>query len=493
MRNLSRDGTIFQDREGCFSNLNQGTINLDTTFSEKTSAPISEGPGKRFKVAIISEGLGNLGDAYYYTKEALQYAYTNKVFEGAHFFADHPSSFEETNRPERSVGDMYGHYENVMYDVVEGLGTLTADLVLLEGDSSDWIGDQLSHALKFSSKYPNEEYIGISINASGDAELTNIDEVISAAPMKCRDKLQMAKEQGINTIKVTKVINSAISADLVTSAGARGRILQRLESSKQEKIKMSKNKETEAAPAPEAPAPEKHDDEQQDIELIKSMLKKYVGGKSDKEDEGMIRQAAKAYNEMGHPMGEAYEMAAKHFKASKMMKQKEDEAAKKEMEKNPAPAPAAPAPEAPAPEKKTDAPAPEKKDEKPAEKKEEECNDGKKKEEESEKKEDEADEGKKKEAALLGEIAALKNKLAEKEFEGYVESTLAKSGMKREQTSQFRECLEGVKTQKQFDLLFKTFKAGLEGKGSVTFTESNPEKVVVTDKKETLSFADCKN
>lgn len=53
--------------------------------------------------------------------------------------------------------------------------------------------------------------------------------MIKAAPRGARDKLVQAKNEGIETVKVVKTITAAVSADMVTEAGAGGKILKIIE------------------------------------------------------------------------------------------------------------------------------------------------------------------------------------------------------------------------------------------------------------------------
>lgn len=178
-----------------------------------------------FNAVLIREGMGNMHDAFYYTKEALESAIP--IFEGAKAYADHPTASEEDERPERTTRDIIGHYEGLAVQTGEdGCAELCGKLDVLQ--SEQWAIDRINRAVKNTSKFPDKPFIGFSINANGDAEETPIDEVISMAPDGAKDKLIEAKANGIDTVRVVRKIKSAVSCDLVTQAGAGGKAVNNL-------------------------------------------------------------------------------------------------------------------------------------------------------------------------------------------------------------------------------------------------------------------------
>jgi len=195
-----------------------------TSFRESAA-----GGGNTFRVALIEEGMGNMHDAFYYTREALESAV--QVFNGLKSYADHPSLDEEETRPERSVRDIFGHFENLeISENDSGCAELHADLPTLP--SAQWARDLMVRAVENAEKFPDTPFIGLSINANGDAEPTPIDDVIKMAPEGAKAKLAEAKANGIDTVKVVRLIKSAVSCDLVTEAGAGGKILNIIEGEK---------------------------------------------------------------------------------------------------------------------------------------------------------------------------------------------------------------------------------------------------------------------
>jgi len=201
-------------------------------FKESAASDNGIGP-TRFKTVLIQEGMGNLKDAYFYSKEALKGAVP--IFEGKKIYADHPSEFEEQNRPERSVRDVLGHFENIEFVENEsGQAQLVGDVVILPDNDFRWARALMRHAVDYSNKYPDKEFVGLSINASGEAKelpIKNILEGNVSEPIKL--KLEKALDSGIDMIRMVYQISEAVSCDLVTSAGAGGKVLQVLESNKE--------------------------------------------------------------------------------------------------------------------------------------------------------------------------------------------------------------------------------------------------------------------
>lgn len=183
---------------------------------------------KIFDCQLIEEGMGNFGDAYYYHREALDSAV--QLFTGVKIYADHPSVIEEETRPERSTRDILGHFENL--EVVADKDTAAKLIGKVDVLSSEkWAIARMQRAIENAKKFPDKDFVGLSINAAGDAEETPIDEVISWAPASAKPKLLEAKANGIDSVKVVRKLKSAISCDFVTEAGAGGKILNFIEGS----------------------------------------------------------------------------------------------------------------------------------------------------------------------------------------------------------------------------------------------------------------------
>lgn len=315
----------------------ESSIGTRTRLREASGSP---GDGNRFKVVLIQEGMGNLRDCFFYTKECLKASAS--LFEGVKCYADHPNEIEEQIQPERSTRDILGHYENVVYVEEAGRGELQAELVLCEGVAFEWAKSLLTNALEYVTKYPNADFVGFSINANGQASSVPVAEFMRSndLPESVTGKLQQAIDQGIDEIRpVSLLTGDAVSCDLVTEAGAGGKILTMMERNKkpmkptpaQKKAldeKHRKNREAAAAKAREAGqdgagdgdsgAQDDHADAGQDAALFQKMIKQYLpkGGEGVDQEEsmGMAKAAHEHFMKQGMEAHEAYEAAGEHMK-----------------------------------------------------------------------------------------------------------------------------------------------------------------------------------
>lgn len=450
----------------------------------------------RFRAILIQEGLGNLKDGFFYTKEALRSAVP--VFEGRKFYADHPSSFEEEVRPERSVRDVYGHFENIEYKEAEdGTGQLHGDIVVLTDESADWVRARLVHAIEYAKKYPDKDFLGLSINASGDAAPVPAEEFLQREGVvkSAIAKVQEAIAGGLTEIKVVNTIDQATSCDLVTEAGAKGKVLQMLEANRMAKHE-SEKKEAEAEEKKkeaEEAAPAAHDDEQADKELILSMLKKHglIGGEEEQAEEAAPADGEppvhadadaeeKPEGEEKAPAKEAEEgeeakmmKAAMHYhQAYKAAGYEAAEAADRAVEAMKCAKHAHEAMEAAEAAHK--------------EAKEDECKEA------EEKKEAHKESGEV--IKLKGENAALKERLAKLEVEKYLDKKLQESRLPMSVTKRFRESVKsGFKSTKEVDEKFKSF---IEGYQAFSGEAASLDEFVMTEKNTgaatgEISLADC--
>lgn len=196
---------------------------LSSKFKEAVVLKSQDLPTK-FRVVLLEEGMGNSTDTYYYDRGALESAVD--IFTGLKIMADHPSAEEKEIRPERSTRDILGHYENLGVEISEsGQAQLCGDVDILPSDDCEWARARMVRAIENAKKFPGRDFIGLSINASGPSEEVQIDEIIKICPDGAKQKLVDAKAEGIDTVKLVKKISRAVSCDLVTEAGAGGKIL----------------------------------------------------------------------------------------------------------------------------------------------------------------------------------------------------------------------------------------------------------------------------
>lgn len=147
--------------------------------------------GPRYRVRII-EG-PRWGSSGFYTSEALDSAPT--AFEGRKAYLDHPTDSEDAQRPERSLRDLVGHYENV---------TREADGVY---------GDLLVR--------PHMAELVESLASSGDLDVS-IRATAEATP---------GEVNGRAGLVISRFLEGR-SVDLVTEAGAGGRVYELIESAR---------------------------------------------------------------------------------------------------------------------------------------------------------------------------------------------------------------------------------------------------------------------
>ncbi len=190
-----------------------GSLKWAVKFCEAKTGDVNEAT-REIPVYIISEGPGNQADKHFYTKEALQKSFQR--FDGAKAYADHPSKIEEQSRPERSIRDVIGHYHSAEFVEVGGVGKIKAILKVNQGDAFQWVWDMLQEALAFADKFPDQDYVGISIAADG----------ITAE----------SERDGEAWNDVTE-ISRVVSADIVTQPAAGGKPLRESVPSLRESVK----------------------------------------------------------------------------------------------------------------------------------------------------------------------------------------------------------------------------------------------------------------
>lgn len=460
------------------ANVSMREFNFKTNAFLETDSTYNPN-GTVFKVVLLQEGMGNFADRFYYTRKALESALP--VFEGKKIYANHPSMIEEQARPERDVRDILGHFEGLhIEETDDGRSQLVANLTILQDQPFEWARALMRHSVDYAKKYPDKEFVGLSINASGDATEMPLSSLMETEqiPPSAVVKLQKAQSEGIENARVVNVIESAVSCDLVTEAGAGGKILQLLEEEKTMKTK--KNKE---AAAKGKDAEKKlnlredgagdggsddggdagHADAAQDKELIKSMLKKHLGlDDASPEEMEMYQSAHEAFSEMGMEDEKAHEAAANAMKLHKHMAAKG-------------------AKDQPAPDKDGDGDG-----------------DGGQQEGETQMTQQESNRVEKLEkelARLSGVVAKYQERDAQSEVAAHVEKVCADSKLPMSATKQFKKLVEGKKSIKQVDELFQVFKEGHSVAGGeasdVIFGIEKQAGGVEGGK--AVSFADCVN
>lgn len=202
------------------------------SFREAQAADAGKSGKTKYRVILLEEGLGNFGACCYYSRPALESAI--QIFDGKKIYADHPSEGEFESRPERSVRDILGHFEDLKLEETKaGRAQLTGDVVVMGGESYRWARELMEHAVEYAKKFPDKEFVGLSINAKGESDDMPIQAAIKrGVPDEAMPKLQEAINQGIDSVVYVHSFTSAISCDLVTEAGAGGKILSLIEGAK---------------------------------------------------------------------------------------------------------------------------------------------------------------------------------------------------------------------------------------------------------------------
>lgn len=442
----------------------RGKFEFTGRFKESIDGGAS-GKGKRFRVTMLEEGLGNFGDAFYYTGDAIKSC--PPIFEGKKFMLNHPSESEEEDRPERDVRDISGYFENCAAEESEdGRLALMADLVVA-GDPSDPTDPfkrervLMLESIEYAKKHAGQDLAALSINAGGDFDTMPIEQFMETGtiPDVCREKLLEAVKQGVTVVRPVRVMQAAVSCDLVTTAGAGGSINQLLEGGKmkpaaKKPIDAAATQETEESAqhedegAADAGASDdvaaddekggEHDDADQDEELIKSMLDKYVGDPQHSDDDkAMAKEAYQSAKEAGLEGKEAEKAAGYAMKMAKQKQAKESKAAMEAEEKAQQEAGGLDVKAKPVGDAGSAA-----KDQKSKE-----------------------SAGGNTVVKLTAEVARLSSELEAIRLEKHMDKALRESKLPMSATKKFRECVKNVRSVKDFDSKLGIFKEayGLRG------------------------------
>lgn len=419
--------------------------------------------GQYFKcgVVLIQEGLGNFGDSAYYSREALESGVA--LFEGKKLYVNHPSVSEEEDRPERSVRDILGHYENVhIAENENGQSELRANLVTMKGESYAWARELMEHAIEYAKKYPNKAFVGLSVNAFGDAEEMSMEELMkSGVPEGSLSKIEEAKGLGIQTVNYVSKFTDAVSCDLVTEAGAGGKFTELIEGARSmTKKKNAKAKESdagkEAAQEQEQQQAAGHDDAAQDVALIKQMIAKHLGdGEISDEEAGIVKEAYEAHKEMGDSDEDSEKKACEYLKASKHMASKREAAKGDEQKDGNASEEAA--------KESSEADA---KESGVTEAKETAVTESAKPVETEGEEKSETDLLKEENAKLKGELASFKESQKKAGLTAHIEKLCKESKLSNSVTSEFKKLVEKSKSVDEVNTAWKLFESGYRSRNA---------------------------
>lgn len=449
----------------------------------------------KYAVVLLQEGMGNSHAAAYYSKEALESAIP--LFEGAKLYVNHPGQAEEEDRPERNVRDVLGYYEDIHVEENDrGQAELRGNLVTMGGESYAWARELMEHAVNYAQKYIGKAFVGLSINALGDADEISIEEVLKkGVPKGALAKIEEAKKLGIETLNYVSKFTDAISCDLVTEAGAGGKFTELIEGAKTMNVKKKATKAKESAiekkesdgTTGDEQAQGDHADAAEDVELIKKMLKKHLGVEEGveptDEEVSVAKEAYEAHIEMGSSTEEAEGKACEFLKASKHLagKKAAKEAADKEQSGSDEGDKAS--------EEKSEAAVEEKKESVEAEEKKE----------SSEKKESAKLSAEV--ARLKGELASFKESAKKADLKSHIEKVCKESKLSNTVTGEFKKLVEGAKSVDEVNATFKIFESGYktrsggQGADGLDFSSmmiEGEKSSIMSDDSQTLDFNSCK-
>lgn len=152
--------------------------------------------GRAWDTLLIKAGTS--GNKRHYSARMLEASVP--LFEGIQAFADHPSKDEARSRPERSVRDIVGWFEEARWD--SGEQGIRATFRILP--SAGW----LREALKGAWDAGKRDLMGFSINALG----------------------RVSAKTHADGSQIIESLDKVVSTDVVTTPGAGGRLLGVLES-----------------------------------------------------------------------------------------------------------------------------------------------------------------------------------------------------------------------------------------------------------------------
>lgn len=164
--------------------------------------------GASYEATIIREGPGNPSDKNAYSREALQEAVRQGLFEGLQAYADHQTPTEEREQPERSVRKLVGHFREARLVQEGGRVAVRARFVPITGPGYEWVQSLIESSLGSPEGKP---LIGISIDGYGHAPDT--------------------QEINGRTYNLVREITALGSADLVTRTATGGRFHRKLSES----------------------------------------------------------------------------------------------------------------------------------------------------------------------------------------------------------------------------------------------------------------------
>jgi len=191
MKFVAKEGIVLNES---LLKKNQGNCNIDDRCTVDFKEANIDRAEKRIKVILIEAGT-SFGKRRHYPRRTIQEA--AELFAGLKMYLDHPTDREDREKPERSLREWISTITESWYDN----GKLIAWVTVHQKDFWDLL----------ESDKVFREHVGISINTSGRMS----EGMIDGEKMEIIDQIVAPR-----------------SADWVTEAGARGRVLNLVESNR---------------------------------------------------------------------------------------------------------------------------------------------------------------------------------------------------------------------------------------------------------------------
>ncbi|MGH7756081.1 MAG: hypothetical protein ACREM8_07345, partial [Vulcanimicrobiaceae bacterium] len=134
-------------------------------------------------------------------------AVQSEVFEGAQCYFDHPTTVEDRVQPERSVTKLAGWFADTRLGKVADERGMERAAIIADfhpQSGNEQVLELMRTATEYATEFPDKSYIGFSINAIGKSSKAEING---------------------QTYNQVDNISEVISVDIVTRAGARGKVI----------------------------------------------------------------------------------------------------------------------------------------------------------------------------------------------------------------------------------------------------------------------------
>lgn len=144
----------------------QALTNPNAQLGKMFSATPVQGDPWAFECTMITAGPGNPANKFYYPPEWISDPLTAKLYNGAQCYIDHDGYMDMENRPERSMRDLLGYWDNVHAES----NALKGRLHIVPAPSNQTFRDTIAVSLEYRKSNPDKNLCGFSIVQQGDFE-----------------------------------------------------------------------------------------------------------------------------------------------------------------------------------------------------------------------------------------------------------------------------------------------------------------------------------